>query len=85
MPSPTNPQPKNTKKKRLINATQKYAKYSGLAIQMGLIIGLFAYLGLWLDKRFTQGQIFTAILSLFGVMAALYTVIKQLSMDKKAQ
>ena len=31
--------------KKFVSATQKYAKYSGIAIQMGLIIALFAYLG----------------------------------------
>lgn len=70
--------------KKYMAATRKYVKYSGLAIQMGLIIALFAYIGVYLDKKFTQTQIFTAILALLGVLAALYTVIKQLSMDKKA-
>ncbi|MDA3892957.1 MAG: AtpZ/AtpI family protein [Salinivirgaceae bacterium] len=54
----------------------KYARYSGLAFEMlGIIIfGVFA--GQKLDeKRQAEFPLFTVILSLLGVFAALYLVI----------
>ena len=55
-----------------------YAKYSGLAIQMGVIIGGFVWLGTFLDKKYNNGgQAWTVGLSLFGVTAALYLVLKE--------
>jgi ATP synthase protein I len=60
--------------KRQVN---NYAKYSGLAIQMGAIIGGFVWLGTFLDKKYNDGgQAWTIGLSLFGVAGALYIVLK---------
>jgi len=59
-----------------------FAKYSGIAFQMLAIIGLSAWLGVWLDKHFaTQTPWFTIGLMLFGVLAALYQVIRSLTKD----
>jgi len=61
-------------KKRL----SRFARFSGLALQMGLIIGLFTWLGTYLDKRFSLSvPYWTLGLSLFGVVGALYLVIKE--------
>lgn len=63
----------------------KFARFSGLGIQMGVIIGGFTWLGVYLDERqATKTPWWTIGLSLFGVISALYLMIKEvLSMSKK--
>ena len=54
-----------------------YAKYSGMAFQMGAIIGIATWGGIKLDKLTEANKpIFTIILSLLGVFAAIYITIK---------
>lgn len=54
-----------------------YVKYSSLAIQMGLIIGLGMFGGFQLDKFIRwQFPIFTLLLSLGAVAMAIYIAIK---------
>lgn len=68
---------KNTAPK--INKFKSYVQYSGLGFQMIGIIGIFTFAGIKLDEN--QGlktPIYTASLSLLGVLIALYTVIKSL-------
>ena len=64
----------------------KYARFSGLGIQMGVIIGFFSWLGVYLDDKYkTKTPWWTIGLSLFGVTAALYLIIREvvkLSKDK---
>lgn len=62
----------------------KYARFSGLGIQMGVIIGLFTWLGTYLDEKYnTKTPWWTLGLSLFGVAAALYVMIKEvINMNK---
>jgi RsiW-degrading membrane proteinase PrsW (M82 family) len=62
----------------------KYARFSALGIQMGVIIGGFTWLGVYLDERQKNKTAWWTIgLSLFGVMAALYLMIKEvLRMNK---
>ncbi|MGB4655716.1 MAG: AtpZ/AtpI family protein [Bacteroidales bacterium] len=56
-----------------------YAKYSSLALQMIIIIGIGCFAGIkldkWLDINF---PIFTVSLTLFAVAAAIYLGIKDL-------
>ncbi len=48
-----------------------------MAIQMGVIIGLFAYLGYWLDHHYlTRQPYFTIVFSLVGVTVALFTATR---------
>ena len=55
----------------------KYARYSSLVIQMGVLIAFFTWLGTFLDKKFhSEIAWWTIGLSLFGVFAGLYLVIK---------
>ena len=55
-----------------------YAKYSGLAIQMGVIIGVGVFAGQYLDGVFEfKTPWLTIFLSLVGVFLALYIVIKE--------
>ncbi|MEM9983349.1 MAG: AtpZ/AtpI family protein [Bacteroidota bacterium] len=56
-----------------------YAKYSGLAIQMILFIGLAVWGGMKLDAYLTLSfPIFTVVLSLFSVIGILFWVIRSL-------
>lgn len=54
-----------------------FTRYSGLGIQMVLIILLFYWAGSKLDERAgSEKPVYTAILSLVGVFAALYITLK---------
>lgn len=61
----------------------KYARFSGLVIQMGAIIGLFTWFGVWLDGKYNTGQLWSIILSLSGVAIALYLVIREVTKISK--
>jgi F0F1-type ATP synthase assembly protein I len=55
-----------------------YAKYSGLAIQMGVIICLGVFGGQYVDRFFELKDPWgTIVLSLLGVFTSLYIVIKE--------
>lgn len=55
----------------------QFVKYSQLGIQMAVTIGLGAWGGMKLDERFkNETPVFTIILSLLGVGAGLYLVLK---------
>ena len=57
-----------------------FAKYSGIAFQMLATIGLSAWAGTWLDRHFaTKNPWYTIGLMLFGVLVALYQVIRGLT------
>ncbi|MDX2430819.1 MAG: AtpZ/AtpI family protein [Bacteroides sp.] len=54
-----------------------FTRYSGVGIQMVLIILIFYWGGSKLDERAANEKpVFTAILSLLGVFAALYVTLK---------
>ena len=56
-----------------------FIKYSNMVVQMGVIIGVFAYFGHYLDLKFdTSKKYWTMILSLIGVFGAIYQMIKSL-------
>ncbi len=56
----------------------KFARFSSMGIQMGVIIALFTWLGTYLDKKFmTTTPWYTIGLSLFGVTAGLVLVIRE--------
>jgi F0F1-type ATP synthase assembly protein I len=47
------------------------------------VIGVFAYAGYKIDAhRNSKSPIFTAVLSLLGVVISLYQVVKQLNKEK---
>jgi F0F1-type ATP synthase assembly protein I len=59
------------------NGLTDYAKYTGLGVQMIVIILVTVWGGIKLDKLFGfQSPVFTVILSLLGVFAAIYTAVK---------
>lgn len=73
MPSPSE------KNKKQANA---YLKYSGIAFQMGIVIGLFAYAGNWGDEYWGFETPWLTILgSLLGVGLSLYILIRAVMLD----
>ena len=59
-------------------------KYGNLAIQMGVVIGLTTWGGQKLDTYYKNTTpVFTIVLSLLGIFAALYLVLKDLIKPKK--
>ncbi len=59
-----------------------YSRYSTIAIQMVVIIVLSALGGVRLDKWAGTELIFTVILSLLGVTAAMWLIIKEALKNK---
>ena len=56
-----------------------FIKYSNMVVQMGVIIGIFTYVGHYLDLKFdTSKKYWTMILSLAGVFGAIYQMIRSL-------
>lgn len=70
-------QAKEKEKKKNKNV---YLRLSGVSIQMGVIIGGFTWLGNFLDNKYhVKPPIWTICLSLFGVFASLYLLIKEIN------
>lgn len=67
---------KPQKKKQFLT---DYGKYAGIALQMGFVIGLGVWGGMELDEKFREGRfpVFTVVLALFSVFAAMYFVIRE--------
>jgi ATP synthase protein I len=56
----------------------KFARFSSVGIQMGVIIALFTWLGTYLDGKYqTKTPWWTLGLSLFGVITGLIIVIRE--------
>jgi len=73
------------KKKETSNAESgltAYSKYSTIAIQMVVIIVATSFGGVKLDKLAGTKPLFTVILSLLGVAAAMWLVIKSALRNK---
>jgi F0F1-type ATP synthase assembly protein I len=60
-----------------------YGHYSGVAIQMGLLIFLGTYGGIKLDAYLNISPLFTIVGSLSGITLAIYLVIKDFFIKKK--
>lgn len=68
----------NQNKKQKRKSLNTWIEFTQIGIQMGVVITAGVLIGMWLDKKYPNNyQIFTIILSLFGVFAALYMVIKK--------
>ena len=60
------------------NKTNVYLRFSSVGLQMGVIIAFFTWLGTFLDKKqVNETPVWTICLSLFGVAASLYLVIRE--------
>ncbi len=61
-----------------------YLRFTSVAIQMGVIIGGFTYLGVFLDeKQSNKTPIWTIVLSLFGVVISMYLIFKEVQKMNK--
>jgi F0F1-type ATP synthase assembly protein I len=70
---PEQQNPKNRRNKGI----RDFARYSGLAFQMIGIILITTWGGIKLDKLTGTGKpVFTIILSLLGVFAAIYSAVR---------
>ncbi|WP_299105435.1 AtpZ/AtpI family protein [uncultured Tenacibaculum sp.] len=68
---------KQSEKKRPLN---KYIRFTGIALQMGLTIYLGSLLGEWLDQKFpNENQLYTKICTLVAVFGAMLSVIIQVT------
>jgi hypothetical protein len=57
----------------------KWLQLTGIPIQMGIVIYLFANLGQWLDVKYpNDDNLYTKLITVLGVFVALYLVIQQL-------
>jgi F0F1-type ATP synthase assembly protein I len=74
---PHNPKEKHQKKKA-VNKLNQAARYSGIAFEMFFIILAGVYGGIKLDEKVGTTHVFTAVLSIIAVFAAIYLVIKDL-------
>ena len=71
---PKNPPEKDSKR---TSPLKSFTRYSGLGFQMVIIILLFYWAGTKLDTRASNEKpVYTAILTLLGVFAGLYIVLK---------
>jgi F0F1-type ATP synthase assembly protein I len=69
------PEPTNSSKEKKVSS---FARFSSLGIQMGVVIAFFTWLGTFLDDYYKlKTPWWTIALSLFGVIASLYLVIKE--------
>ena len=60
-----------------------FARYTSISFQMLVMIGMFAFAGYKIDAyRNSKTPIFTAILSLMGVVLSLYQVVRQLNKNE---
>ncbi|MBM3419722.1 MAG: AtpZ/AtpI family protein [Bacteroidetes bacterium] len=78
MEETTSPEEKK-EKDRPENSLRTYGRYSGMAVQMAVIILVSVWGGMKIDELANMEKpVFTALLSLAGVVAAIYTSIKDL-------
>lgn len=76
-PSQNQKNQKKEEKKPESKGLNDYARYSGMAFQMLIIILIAVWGGTRLDKILElKTPVFTIVLSLLGVFAALYTSLK---------
>lgn len=60
-----------------------FAKYSGIAIQMAVIIYLGSLLGQWLEGKYhTEDKIIEKGVTLAAIFIAIYSVIKQVTSNQ---
>ena len=67
-------------KKKSKGPKNRFLRLSGIGAQMGVTIFLGAYIGRWLDDAYPSDKKWWTIgLTLFSVVVALYSVLKQVN------
>ncbi len=59
--------------------SNKWLALMGIPFQMGAIIFLFCWFGMWLDEKTGNENLYLIIFSLLSVAIALYNVIRQVN------
>lgn len=68
------------------NNYKKWLILINIPFQMGITIFLFSYLGSWLDQEYpNQDNLYVKIITMVGVVLALYNVIRQVNKLNKEQ
>lgn len=76
---PIKPRPSKPIKKKKRNQLNSYLKYSGLAMQMTITIGLMAFVGYKLDIYFAlKFPAFLLVLVFTALFASIYLLYKSL-------
>jgi len=76
VPNPKKDQDREDSPRKQVDA---YLKYSGMAIQMGVIILIGTFAGQKLDARLqTERPYLTVLLALLSIFAALYLTLKDI-------
>lgn len=71
--------PKESADRKARKRVPSYMKYSGMAIQMGVIILIGALIGRKLDEYYqTQRPYLSVVFALLAIFAALYLTLKDL-------
>ncbi len=73
-------------KNPLLRNDADWLKYSGIGIELVVIILVFLFLGLWLDDKFNTKFIFTLILTILGFVGGFYNfylTVKRISEERK--
>ncbi|WP_400192502.1 AtpZ/AtpI family protein [Hymenobacter sp. B81] len=78
MAEPSLPTPPDSEQKR----SSQLARYSGVGVQMLVVIGLSTWLGTWLDGKYGWSPWATVVLALLGVFIAMYQIIRAAANDK---
>lgn len=74
-----NPKPEKDRDEAPRKQVDAYLKYSGMAIQMGLIILIGTFAGQKLDAQLqTERPYLTVLLALLSIFAALYLTLKDI-------
>lgn len=71
------------KKEKLTKQVRSYSYYSGIVLQMAVIIAGLTYGGLRLDKFLNLKPLFTILGALLSISISMYLIIKDLSINKK--
>ena len=67
------------KTKKIEKKNNLFLRFSSMGIQMAGIIGFFAWLGTYFDKKFeAQTPWWTITLSLLGVISSMFMIIKEI-------
>lgn len=64
------------------NQPKPWLYFSGIGLQMAIIISGAVFLGIWLDKTYSDSKVFTIALSLLGIIIALTQVLTSLNKFK---
>lgn len=60
--------------------SRKFIQYSGMAIEMGVLIFIGVWLGRWMDRYFAMEKpVFLVIMTLFFTTASIFRVIRSLT------